>query len=303
MPTLFEFQTQLGEGIPSIAAAIVKLSTQDAALAEKDGIIIAKDKTIAELRAQLEALTVPPAPVVPPALNIDWTKQPEEYGLVVQAKERSRVTLVNVQSRRAVRLLTSPGDNNVVGSGDMERCDLSGHSRVYNEGVEQWWSLSLLFPDDFQFPTWQNYNLQGFHHTGSTGSGNFRIGFERGAGLPTTSPGTWVLRGHGGTQNQTQFIQPIGVPVRNTWYDFVYHVKWSATVGFFDVWLNGVRKLSHRGPTLYVGQGAYAKFANYHTPVCDPYPACVGTHKASSVLYGPVKMDREKSRVTSAVLE
>jgi hypothetical protein len=45
-------------------------------------------------------------------------------------------------------------------------------------------------------------------------------------------------------------------------------------------------KLEHRGPTLYAGQGCYLKLANYHTPVCDPYPGCTGP--ASSVIHDRV---------------
>ncbi len=44
--------------------------------------------------------------------------------------------------------------------------------------------------------------------------------------------------------------------MKNVWYDFVYHVKWSSgSDGYFDAWVNGVKKLSYRGPTLYSGQG------------------------------------------------
>jgi hypothetical protein len=209
----------------------------------------------------------------------------------------------------ALRLHTEPGDNNVANSGDMQRTDVylthpGGAPIVFNEGEEHWWAVSLMFPDDFVFPTWQNYNLQGFHHTGPTGSGNFRIGFERGAGLPTTAPGVWVFRGHGGAENQTQFIQPIGVPVRNTWYDFVYHVKWSSgSGGFFRAWVNGVKKLDHSGPTLYTGQGTYFKLANYHTPLCDPYPACIGSDPPSSVIYDRVVRGTTPQAVSAGPLE
>jgi hypothetical protein len=55
--------------------------------------------------------------------------------------------------------------------------------------------------------------------------------------------------------------------VKNQWYDFVYHVRWSSgSDGFMRAWVNGVKKLDHRGPTLYAGQGCYLKLANYHTP-------------------------------------
>jgi len=35
-------------------------------------------------------------------------------------------------------------------------------------------------------------------------------------------------------------------------------------------------------------QGSYLKLANYHTPVCDPYLACIGTHPPSSVIHDRV---------------
>src|SRR6267378_2124037 len=48
---------------------------------------------------------------------------------------------------------------------------------------------------------------------------------------------------------------PIGPIVRNRWYDFVYHVRWSSgSDGWFDAWVNGEPILHYRGPTLYAGQ-------------------------------------------------
>jgi hypothetical protein len=75
------------------------------------------------------------------------------------------------------------------------------------------------------------------------------------------------FRGYGGTKSADgAFIAAIGPVVKNTWYDFVYHVKWSSgSDGFVEAWVNGVNKLSHHGPTLYAGQGCYLKLANYHT--------------------------------------
>ena len=69
--------------------------------------------------------------------------------------------------------------------------------------------------------------------------------------------------------NQTSPMEqnfPIGPVVRNVWYNFVYHVKWtSGSDGFMDAWVNGVQMMAYRGPTLYAGQGVYLKLANYHT--------------------------------------
>lgn len=233
-----------------------------------------------------------------------------DHGFVVQAKDPSRVSIVTTARGNAVRLRTEPGDRDIAGSGDMERCDLylaklgTADPLVFGEGEEHWWALSVLFPDDFTFPTWHRYALAGFHHTGSTGQGNFTLGFERGA--LDTDPGVLGFQGYAGTQDQGRF-GGVAVPnpvQRNVWYDFVYHVKWSSGAdGYFDAWVNGARKLAHRGPTLYAGQGVYLKLANYHTPVCDPYPACIGTHQASSVLYGSVRRGSTARSVSPTPLE
>ena len=67
--------------------------------------------------------------------------------------------------------------------------------------------------------------------------------------------------------------------VRNTWYDFVYHVKWSSgSDGYMQAWVNGVLMLDHRGPTLYTGYGVYLKLANYHS----------ATGQASSIIHDRV---------------
>jgi hypothetical protein len=59
--------------------------------------------------------------------------------------------------------------------------------------------------------------------------------------------------------------------VKNVWYHFVYHVKWSSQAdGFFDAWVNGARKMAYRGPTLYPDQGCYLKLANYHAAFGKP---------------------------------
>jgi hypothetical protein len=50
--------------------------------------------------------------------------------------------------------------------------------------------------------------------------------------------------------------------------------------------VNGVKKLDHRGPTMRAGEGVNLKLANYHMPVCDPYPGCTGRY--SSVVHDRV---------------
>src|SRR5262249_900927 len=100
--------------------------------------------------------------------------------------------------------------------------------------------------------------------------------------------GVLTFQGWGGvTTDATQPVNPFTAAIapiqKNVWYDFVYHVRWSSGAdGFFDAWVNGRKKLSHHGPTIYSGQGVYLKLANYHLPVCDPWPDCIGTLNVGS---------------------
>jgi hypothetical protein len=218
-----------------------------------------------------------------------FANSPTDCGFKVQEKAEGRATLVNFgrDGGRALRLHTEPGDKNIALSGDMERNDLllSVDQTDGYEGHEAWWAHSILLPDDFAYPTWQMYVLMDFHNSASgPWQANFHLNFERQPGNENL-PGNLIFRGYGGATNAAgEYTAVIGQVQKNVWYDFVYHVRWSSgSDGFFDAWVNGVKKLSHRGPTLYAGQGVYLKLANYHVPVCVPYPGCTGP--ASSVIH------------------
>lgn len=217
-----------------------------------------------------------------------FANSPTDCGFNVQQKAPGRAAIANLgrDGSTGLRLRTEPGDNNVAGSGAMERNDLwlSQSATGCSEGREQVWEHSILFPDDFALPTWHMYVVFDFHHTGSSGQANFHLNFENGA---------LMFRGYGGRQDSGLYKATIGPVKKNVWYDFVYHVKWSSgSEGFFKGWVNGEPRLDHRGPTLYAGQGCYLKLANYHTPVCDPYPGCTG--RASSVIHDRViRYDRQ----------
>jgi hypothetical protein len=252
--------------------------------------------------------TVPPPAVVPPVATLppifisgNWAQKllctfansPTECGFQLQARAPDRASLVNTgrDGSTSVRLRTEVGDNNLLGSGTMERADmyLSQADTGCYEGREQVWQHSMLFPDDFAMPAWHGYVVFDFHHTGSTGQANFHILNVRDP-AGDNLPGIMSFGGYGGLNvNDGAYGAPIGPWQKNVWYDFVYHVKWSSSSdGFFDAWVNGEQKLQHRGPTMYAGQGCYLKLANYHNPVCDPYPACIGTHPPSSVIHDRV---------------
>lgn len=187
---------------------------------------------------------------------------------------RASVVSVGRDGGTGLRLHTEPGDNNVSGSGAHERNDIALPQSTTDgyEGREQWWAHSVLFPDDYAIPpsgAWAT--VFDFHDSRNQGGqANFHIFVGSGGQL--------TFRGHGGPDfvydgagNQYSYGADIGPVVKNVWYDFVYHVKWSSgSDGYFQAWVNGVLKLDHRGPTLYSGYGVYLKLANYHTAFGQP---------------------------------
>jgi hypothetical protein len=199
-----------------------------------------------------------------------------DCGFGEHARVPGRATMVNVAGVNAVRLHTEPGDNNVNGSGTHERNDLIlNQSRTDGfEGKEHWWAHSVLFPGDYVDPpestlsTWNFGLVADFHDTSDAGGqASFQImAMPRTAISPDRPTGLNFQINHGNQFSPTQHTVHIGPVVRNVWYNFVYHVKWtSGSDGYFDAWVNGVQMMAYRGPTLYAGQGVYLKLANYHT--------------------------------------
>jgi hypothetical protein len=182
----------------------------------------------------------------------------------VEPKRRSRFVSTARDGRQAVELVTLPGDDQVHGAGDWERDDLELEpSPDYcNEGQDEWWAVSVLFPDGYE-PTTGLGEVMNFHQDGSGGPPNFNV---------VAKPDGLRLDGfYGELKNPGEYKVELGEIRRNEWYDFVYHVKWtSKDDGLFVAWLNGSKVLVHRGPTLYAGLSCYFKLANYHTSSLRP---------------------------------
>jgi hypothetical protein len=225
-------------------------------------------------------------------------------GFHEQAKAPGRFSLVEVAGRKGVRLLTQPGDSGVAGSGPAERSDLalSREATDCSEGREQWWAHSILFPDDYvdapmsEETTWNWAVVFDFHNSSS---GNWQANFQivawpASALHPDRPTGLGFQVAHGSQRRPTVVREPIGPIVRNVWYDFVYHIKWSSGAdGFIDAWVNGEPKMRYRGPTLYPGQGCYLKLANYHTPFGKPsavvHARVMRGSSAAAVSPGPLR--------------
>lgn len=207
-------------------------------------------------------------------LSCTFSRSPTDCGFRVQEKAPGRVSLVDGgrAGGKALRLRTEPGDDQVTGSGFHERADvwLTQKDTGCYEGEEQVWEHSILFPDDYAPPPKGWGVVFDFHQTGAKGQANFHV-FANPNGLRFLGFGGEKTNYGSPTETRGRFAADIGPVTRNAWYDFVYHVKWSSKEdGFFHAWVNGVKKLEHRGPTLYAGQGCYLKLANYHVAFGRP---------------------------------
>lgn len=205
----------------------------------------------------------------------------QDCGFAEQSKMAGRASLVSVAGMRGVRLHTEPGDSNIYGSRAAERDDLTLDQATTDcyEGKEHWWAHSVLFPADYIDPpestasSW-NWGVVADFHNAAPGGGqaNFQVNAMPATALSSDRPtGLSFQIAYGNQTRPTLYHAPIGPVVRNVWYHFVYHVKWSSHAdGFFDAWVNGARKMAYRGPTLYPDQGCYLKLANYHAAFGKP---------------------------------
>jgi hypothetical protein len=225
---------------------------------------------------------VPPPASAQISPNATWScefaNSPTDCGFYLQAAASSRATITSPgrDGSTAAELTTQPGDSNLFGSGTAERADVDlGTSASYcNQGQDEWWAHSIMFPQSYVIPPagaiWNWGVVFDFHHTGATGQPNFQI-----ASLPTGLE-FWVSGGPTVVNGPTDpgfYRAAIGPVTKNVWYDFMYHVKWSSgSDGFFQAWLNGQQLMNYSGATLYVGQSCYLKLANYHTPLGVPIP-------------------------------
>ncbi len=227
-----------------------------------------------------------------PAGTITWACDFEGTlcGMVEQSKiepaHRSRFVASARNGAEAIELTTHPGDDEVHGSGSWERDDLAlAKSADYcNEGQEEWWALSVLFPEDYVEPALGD--VMDFHAEGSHGQPNLNL---------VSARGRLLLHGfYGDVDHPGEYKSDVGEVRRNRWYDFVFHVKWSAKDdGYKIAWLDGRKVLVHHGATLYPGRSCYLKLANYHTPA----------RKASSIVFDRVIRGTSASAVSPGKLE
>src|SRR5947208_2336442 len=229
--------------------------------------------------------------------SCEFTNSPTDCGLYFRAAASTRAALVGPgrDGPTGVQLTTQPGDINIAGSGSNERADLtrSPSSTYCNQGQDEWWAHSLMFPPGYVPPpvasVWNWGALFDFHNS-SAGGGqpNFMVyATPTGLELHMAGGATTVNR----PSDPGYYSIAIGPITKNVCYDFVYHVKWSSgSDGPFQPWLNGKQVMNYRGPNLYVSQSCYLKIANYHTalgvPVSVVHSRVVMAHTQADVQIG-----------------
>src|SRR5213082_1107738 len=231
------------------------------------------------------------------AWSCEFANSATACGFYLQAAASNRAAVVGPgrDGSTAIELTTQLGDINIAGSDSNERVDLalSPSSTYCNQGQDEWWAHSLMFPPGYVPPAvaavWNWGALFDFHNSAAGGGQpNFMVyATPTGLELHMAGGATTVNR----PSDPGYYSIAIGPITKNVWYDFVYHVKWSSgSDGLFQAWLNGRQVMNYSGPNLYVSQSCYLKIANYHTelgvPVSVVHSRVVMGHTQADVQIG-----------------
>lgn len=216
-----------------------------------------------------------------------------------RADDTSRIALTDIARTggKGLRFGTQDLDDCVHGSRPRERsmANLSEAATGAIQGAEQWWAHSVYFPQDFVMPAgnWRDSLFFQFNHD------------KRGCTTPCPIPNIALdlfnqpgaaprlvirARAHGKNGLQSdgrQYTYSVpgarnidgqcieDDPVKGVWYDFVHHIRWSATGdGFHRMWMrkagSPVRQVLQREniSNLYeTGNPAYLSVGTYHDPL------------------------------------
>jgi hypothetical protein len=164
------------------------------------------------------------------------------------------------------------------------------------QGTEQWWAHSIYLPPSFTMPaaTWNAHLFLEFHRTRIDGEpagsspmislhlfnqpGNnphlvFRAAANGAGGVPDSTDGrqyTYSVPGAAHIGGQCIFDNP----KTGVWYDFVHHIRFSATGdGFHEMWMREgsgpARKVLDKhniNPLINTSEQSYLVIGAYHDP-------------------------------------
>ena len=214
--------------------------------------------------------TEPRAPALQPA-DVTWgggfeTRDLNQWSAIETGGRRDAIKIVRTpvrSGRYAAKFTVRPSDR--FGGSTGERALVCNYESD-EPGQEAWWAWSTMFPRQFR-PTLGGWNtFTTWHHSGTTGQANLNFQVN-----PDVRPATLKLEANSGRDperpRQREFT--LAKFVRNHWYDFVLHVKWSANreVAFIELWVDGRRVIRKtRLATLYPGQDTYPCQGYYRNP-------------------------------------
>lgn len=118
----------------------------------------------------------------------------------------------------------------------------------FGKPAEAWYGFSIYFEN------WSTMNvgehIMQFHPTVSGGSASLGI---------YTNNNTFHVRLNPEGDSSASTLKDGKQIVSNKWYDIVMHVKWAATGGIVQVWIDGEPYVNYTGPTLTRGGIPYFK--------------------------------------------
>jgi hypothetical protein len=222
-----------------------------------------------------------------------------------RADDTTRVSLVSGgrDGSGAIKFTTQDLDNKVhtsctPNSNTWERSMLETTMEMTaaSQGVEQWWAHSIYLPPDFTMPPsifnshlfleFHRLRIDGvpggdqpmisldvFNQSGDTPHRVFRALAHGANGVPGTSLGeqyTYSVPGRANIGGQCLFDNP----ATGVWYDFVHHIRWSATGdGFHEIWMREgsgpVRKVLDKrniNTLINTSERSYLVIGAYHDP-------------------------------------
>lgn len=115
--------------------------------------------------------------------------------------------------------------------------------------TDAWYGYSTYFENWTSCSSCGEHSIQ-WHPAEGSGSANLGIYTEK---------GTFHVRLNADGDLTAETLKDGLKITPNKWYDFVWHVKWSATSGRIELWIDGVKYVDYSGPTLTKGGTPYFK--------------------------------------------
>ncbi|ADO74388.1 heparin lyase I family protein [Stigmatella aurantiaca] len=198
-----------------------------------------------------------------PSPNVVWRGDFETGSISqwshTQAVSADRLQIVNSPARQgsyAIKATVQQGDDPINSSGNRNELVYMSHEPVNSEFYYRW---STRFAANFpSAKTWQLFTQ--WHHEGCCGSPPVEFYVY----------GEEIRLSIGGNSPVIVWKTPL---VRDTWHDFIFHVKWSpdASVGFVELYHNGQIVLPKRKiATMFSGSLNYLKVGLYRSDTVQP---------------------------------